>query len=144
MIRPGTPADAAGVMALMELLGRPPVAEDPGPQRDAYLEVLGAPGSVVLVAEDGGALVGAAAMVIRPRLNWGSPEAWLSDLCVRADARGRGIGRALVAACVDRARAAGCHLLRLDAGHRRAEAHRLYESLGFTHAGRDYQLPLVP
>jgi GNAT superfamily N-acetyltransferase len=131
-------------MALMALLGRPRVADDPRPQRDAYLEVLEAPGSVVLVAEDGGALVGAAAMVIRPRLNWGSPEAWLSDLCVREDLRGRGLGRALVGACVDRASAAGCHLLRLDAGHRRLEAHRLYESLGFVHVGRDYQLPLGP
>jgi GNAT superfamily N-acetyltransferase len=129
---------------MVALLGRPPVADDPEPQLRAYLEVLGAPGSHVLIAELDGAPAGVAAVLIRARLNWASPEAWLSDLYVAEPARGRGVGRALVGECARLARGAGCHLLRLEAGHDRVEAHAMYESLGFRHSGRDYQLALSP
>jgi GNAT superfamily N-acetyltransferase len=129
---------------MIGLLGRPAPEDDPGPQRRAYLAVIGAPGSHVLLADLDGTPSGVAAMLVRPRLNWPTPEAWLSDLYVAVPARGRGVGRALVDACAGIAREAGCHLLRLEAGHGRREAHALYASLGFRHAGRDYQLALAP
>jgi GNAT superfamily N-acetyltransferase len=118
------------------------VAADPGPQRAVLLDLLRAPGTTVLVAEVDGEVAGVAVMAIRPRLNWVTPEAWLSDLYVSERRRRRGVARALVGECLTRARAAGCHVLRLEAGHGREEAHHLYESLGFRNAGRDYQLNL--
>ncbi len=51
---------------------------------------------------------------------------------VRADLRGQGIGRALMRWSVDRARERGCGLVQLTTDRRRTEAHRFYESLGFT------------
>lgn len=52
-------------------------------------------------------------------------------LAVAPDAQGRGVGRRLVEACVERARAAGRPGLGLYTRPFMAAAHRLYESLGF-------------
>ena len=92
-------------------------------------------GSVLLVAVEGDELLGTA--------TWcppGSParEVSTSDtqgefrtLSVAPHARGRGVGRALVAACVERARALGLTEVVLCSLDHMLPAHRLYESLGF-------------
>jgi ribosomal protein S18 acetylase RimI-like enzyme len=94
------------------------------------------------VAEIDGEVVGAASFWIRPRLNWTTPEAWIPDLIVSATQRRRGAARRLLDACAAEARARGCHVLRLESGPQRAAAHRLYESYGFRHFARAYELPL--
>jgi GNAT superfamily N-acetyltransferase len=58
-------------------------------------------------------------------------EAEFRMLAVRPDAQGRGIGRALTEACVDRARAQGFRALVLSTPAGAALPHRLYESMGF-------------
>ncbi|MGH8840005.1 MAG: GNAT family N-acetyltransferase [Jiangellaceae bacterium] len=58
-------------------------------------------------------------------------EAEFRMLAVRPDAQGRGIGRALAEACVDRARAQGFRALVLSTPAGAAVPHRLYESMGF-------------
>jgi GNAT superfamily N-acetyltransferase len=52
-------------------------------------------------------------------------------LAVRGDARGRGVGRALVQACIDRARADGRPAIGIVTRPFMTAAHRLYESFGF-------------
>jgi GNAT superfamily N-acetyltransferase len=52
-------------------------------------------------------------------------------LAVAPAARRRGLGRALVEACIGRARTGGARRLRLSTGPTMTDAHRLYESLGF-------------
>jgi ribosomal protein S18 acetylase RimI-like enzyme len=52
-------------------------------------------------------------------------------LAVAAEAQGRGVGRALVAACVARAREAGRPAIGIFTRPFMTAAHRLYESLGF-------------
>jgi ribosomal protein S18 acetylase RimI-like enzyme len=59
-------------------------------------------------------------------------DCWLEDLFVSADARGRGVGRALVDAAVERARARGCRRIQLDVNEQNGEALALYRSTGFT------------
>ncbi|GHA34120.1 N-acetyltransferase [Streptomyces tauricus] len=60
-------------------------------------------------------------------------EAEIRMLAVAKDARGRGVGTALVRACVDRARAtAGCGSVVLSTQRTMRSAHRIYERLGFT------------
>jgi ribosomal protein S18 acetylase RimI-like enzyme len=61
----------------------------------------------------------------------GPGEAELRMLAVDPPARGTGVGRALVAECLRRARAAGVRTLRLSTGRRMRVAHRLYQGLGF-------------
>ncbi|MBX6768591.1 MAG: GNAT family N-acetyltransferase, partial [Actinomadura rubrobrunea] len=52
-------------------------------------------------------------------------------LAVRERARGRGAGRALVEACLDRARAADLRGLRLVTQANMPAAQRMYERMGF-------------
>lgn len=59
-------------------------------------------------------------------------EAEMRMLAVSHAARGRGIGEALVCACVDRARATdGCARIVLSTQRTMRTAHRIYERLGF-------------
>jgi len=134
--------DADAVLALMEELGRPPVAADPSAQRAVFLVHLEREDAAVFVAESDGRIVGAASFWVRPRLNWTSPEAWIPDLIVSSPHRRRGAARRLLDACAAEARARGCHVLRLESGPQRAAAHRLYEAYGFRHFARAYELPL--
>jgi [ribosomal protein S18]-alanine N-acetyltransferase len=141
-VRLAQAGDADRVLELMELLTRPPVASDPGPQRDVFLQHLAADDACVFVAEEDGEIAGAASLWIRPRLNWTTPEGWIPDLFVDPRFRRRGAARALLDACATEGRRRGCHRLILESGHHRAEAHRLYESYGFDHFGRAYNFTL--
>jgi GNAT superfamily N-acetyltransferase len=66
----------------------------------------------------------------------------LEDLYVEEHARRSGLGRALVAGAIDRARERGARRIELDANERNDAAIALYESFGFTcddnpHGARD-------
>lgn len=95
-----------------------------------------AAGAEVLVAVDrGGAVLGGVAHVVAGSA-WaelaGDGEAEFRMLAVAPAARGRGVGGALVRACLDRARATeGCVRVRLSTQKSMLGAHRIYERLGF-------------
>lgn len=89
------------------------------------------PERLVLLALHERAVVGAAVCFIgystfaaKPRLN-------VHDLCVLAAHRGQGLGRRLLEAVLERARAAGCAAVSLEVRADNAIARRLYQSLGF-------------
>jgi len=63
-------------------------------------------------------------------------DCWLEDLFVSDDARGAGLGRALVDAAAERARARGCARVELDVSDGNPPALALYESAGFA-TGKD-------
>jgi ribosomal protein S18 acetylase RimI-like enzyme len=83
-------------------------------------------------------------------------EAVIRMLAVSSLTRGAGIGAALVGACLEAARAAGCTIVRLSSQENMTTAHRLYERLGFARTPsfdwepvpglmlRAYALPLTP
>lgn len=71
--------------------------------------------------------LGFSTFAARPLIN-------VHDLSVRPAWRGRGIGRALLAAVEAHGRAARCVKVTLEVGELNARARRLYESCGFTHA----------
>ena len=62
---------------------------------------------------------------------WDAEDCHVEDVFVRAEARGSGLGRALVQAAIDRARARGCRRLELDTAEENVPALGLYRSLGF-------------
>jgi ribosomal-protein-alanine N-acetyltransferase len=83
---------------------------------------------VALIAEDDGSALGFVFCVLGDR---GRRTAHVTDIYVRPEARGRGIGRALLAELVEPARAAGLEHVSLEVLVRNADARRLYERLGF-------------
>ena len=83
---------------------------------------------VALVAEDDGRPVGFLFCVLGDR---GRQTAHVTDLYVRPEARGRGIGRALLAEVVAPAHEAGLDHVSLEVLVRNTDARRLYERLGF-------------
>src|SRR3954470_12856540 len=89
----------------------------------------------LLVARDGGTVVGSVALVLAGEfgeITESDEEAAFRMLVVDPAARGRGVGELLVRACLDRARAAGKRRMVLSTDPRMTAAHRLYERLGFT------------
>lgn len=66
----------------------------------------------------------------------------LSKMAVAPAQRGRGIGRRLLAAAIERARALGASSLFLGSNRRLTAAVALYESAGFKHVPRDTVGPL--
>lgn len=75
--------------------------------------------------------VGFAQLRFRLSVWTGSEDAWLEDVFVDEAARGKGYGRILVTAAVERARSRGCGRIQLDANRDNEPAIRLYESIGF-------------
>lgn len=61
----------------------------------------------------------------------GTEDAWLEDAFVNEAARGKGHGRTLVTAAIQRARSRGCRRIQLDVNLDNGPALKLYESLGF-------------
>jgi putative acetyltransferase len=66
----------------------------------------------------------------------------LSKMAVSPADRGRGTGRLLMDAAIDRARALGASSIFLGSNRRLAPAVGLYESVGFQHVARDRIGPL--
>ena len=85
----------------------------------------------VLLARENGRIVGIAYVATILSAEHCGLVAWLEELYVMPSHRSRGIGTALIAAIIERARKAGIVAidLEIDAGHSRAES--LYRRLGF-------------
>lgn len=100
-----------------------------------------------LVAERGAAIVGSVMLFAPASDAYGGlagPPRWpeLRLLAVAPEARGHGVGEALVHACARRARAAGATTLGLHTSRSMRAAMRLYTRLGFVRAPEwDFQPP---
>ena len=93
---------------------------------------------LVAVDEDAGDTIGVLALHRFAALHDDADVALIMALVVGEKARGRGVGRRLVDAAVDTARAWGCTRMLVTTHVRRAEAHAFYEHLGFDFTGRRY------
>jgi GNAT superfamily N-acetyltransferase len=87
---------------------------------------------VLLAARDGG-VVGSV-QIVRASSGNGGHRAEIQRLAVRADVRGKGVGRALIEAAAARARADGLKLLWLTT-HADTGADAFYEAAGWTRVG---------
>jgi GNAT superfamily N-acetyltransferase len=101
------------------------------------------PHNELIVAEEDGEVVGTCQLTFIPGLSRGG--AWrmtIEAVRVRSDRRGGGIGRKLMAYALGLARDRGCRIAQLTTDKRRTDAHRFYESLGFTASHEGMKLPL--
>jgi len=96
------------------------------------------PRNELIVADQGGTVVGTCQLTFTPSLSRrGAERMTIEAVRVGAGLRGRGVGRAMMAWSLARARERGCGLAQLTTDRRRTDAHRFYTSLGFepSHVG---------
>lgn len=133
-VRDAEERDAPDIASLCAQLGYPTPAEAVMSRMDRLRDGK----ARVVVAVDGNRAVGLATIHIRHMINHEAPIGQLTLLVVDESARGRGVGRLLVAESEAWARARGCKRFVVTTALRRTEAHAFYERLGFTHTGRRY------
>jgi len=86
---------------------------------------------------------GLAVLRFRPAIWSNASECYLAELYVVPAQRGRGLGRALMEASLDEARARGADRIELGTSETDVAARRLYESLGFTNRERGPDGPIM-
>ncbi len=102
----------------------------PPPTAEELQAIVDSPATVLFAArESDGRILGSLTLVIF-RLPTGM-RAWIEDVVVDADTRGRGVGAALVEAAVARASQSGARTVDLTSRPSREDANRLYQRLGF-------------
>jgi ribosomal protein S18 acetylase RimI-like enzyme len=80
---------------------------------------------------EGGPVGGVCQLRYRLSVWSGLGDCWLEDLYVDGSARRAGLGRALVEASFERARARDCYRIELDVNEQNDDALAFYEALGF-------------
>jgi GNAT superfamily N-acetyltransferase len=132
-VREAVAADAAEVVRLLAQLGHPQPAGDPAARFADFLRQ----GERVLVAAlaqsaPGSSLTGAVTLHVMPVMHRAGPVGRLTAVIVDEGARGKGVGRALVAAAEVFLRERGCAMIEITSNKKRADAHAFYEGLGYT------------
>ena len=130
-------ARSEDLLQLTELLGlllaqEADFAPDREKQRRGLREIVSnASIGRIYVVREGAAIIAMASLLYTVSTAEGGRAAWLEDVVVRPDRRGRGIGRMLLERLVARARGDGVLRITLltDPGNERA--HALYRRLGF-------------
>ena len=88
---------------------------------------------LIVAALPDGEVVGTFQLTFTPSLSrGGSTRMTIEAVHVRSDLRGQGIGRQMMTWALSRGRERGCRLAQLTSDRKRLDAHRFYESLGFT------------
>ncbi|MEL6768715.1 MAG: GNAT family N-acetyltransferase [Pseudomonadota bacterium] len=140
-IREAVAADVPAIVALLadDALGQTREAPGDPAYAAAFEAMTRQDGNTYLVASaaDGGLLGCLQLTVIHGLSRRGMARAQIESVRIAAAARGSGLGRALMEAAIERARAAGCGLVQLTTDKTRDDARRFYEALGFeaTHEG---------
>jgi GNAT superfamily N-acetyltransferase len=145
-------ADEADLGRVVELLvlgavpGGPASAEDPDDlarYRTALRDIARSGGSV-LVAKSAGEVVGVCQLIVFRHLQaHGGLCAEVESMHVHPDHRNGGVGAALMAEAVARARGQGCYRIQLTSNTARPDAHRFYERLGFAPSHVGFKLRLT-
>jgi GNAT superfamily N-acetyltransferase len=133
-VRPATLADERTALYLIEELFEPPGSRPPGYRREraeaAFRHAVEQPEADVLLAVDGDRQLGLASVYVDVLTIRFGRRCWLEDLVVTASERGRGIGRRLLDAASEWARAHRCTHLGLVSAAARHDAHRFYVANG--------------
>jgi GNAT superfamily N-acetyltransferase len=133
-IRAARPEEADRLVGTYEWLFAPPGVRPAAWDADAASERLRATcrseRSEVLVADEGGDVVGICTVYLDIESVRFGQRAWVEDLAVHPDRRSRGIGTRLLDAAKAWARERGATHLELDSAAGRVDAHRFYEREG--------------
>jgi ribosomal protein S18 acetylase RimI-like enzyme len=124
---PGDQEVTDAIARLLPLLS----SSAPAPSGSEVDEIAASPATTLFVARDGvgGPIVGTLTLATF-RIPSGV-RAWIEDVIVSSEVRGRGCGEQLTHAALDAARAAGARTVELTSRPSRDAANRLYQRLGF-------------
>jgi GNAT superfamily N-acetyltransferase len=103
----------------------------PVPTMERLQALVADPAATLLVARDGDEIIGTATVIVYTTPFW--IKARLDEVVVDRSARGKGVGEAIVDACLDMARERGAQVAELQSGRgpAREVANRLYRRMGF-------------
>lgn len=104
-------------------------SSNPPPSAEALSNIVQSDASRLLVAEEDGQVIGSLTLVLF-RIPTGV-RAWIEDVVVDSDARGKGVGAALSTHAVDVAKKEGATTVDLTSRPSREAANRLYSRIGF-------------
>ena len=127
--------DIPRLLELYQQLSFNPVDYKKAPLEDCrkvLAKIAKVPGYSLLVAEEGGEVIGTTALAILPGMAHGSSSfAVVEYVVVDEKKRSKGIGKQLIEYCLARAKEVGCYKVMLTSDKRRDRAHKFYRSLGF-------------
>ncbi len=108
---------------------------------EAFQAITADPNHALYIVEKGGTAVASFQLSFIPGISRrGAWRGQIESVRVLPDARGQGIGEAMmrwaIAACKDR----GCGIVQLTSDQRRSDAHRFYERLGFAPSHTGFKL----
>ncbi|MEV6868397.1 GNAT family N-acetyltransferase [Streptosporangium subroseum] len=117
---------------------------DLGDEHRAAFDVIDAdPNNELIVAELDDEVVGTMQLTYIPGISRrGALRMQIEAVRVASDLRGQGLGGKMMEWALDRGRARGCALVQLTTDKSRKDAHRFYDSLGFTASHEGYKLAL--
>ncbi len=137
------------VPAIVAMLADDPLgaAREGDPSDERYLAAFDRidadPYDELIVAERDGKVIGTMHLTYLAGLSrLGAERCQIEAVRVAASSRGEGLGRRMIQWGIDRARARGCAMVQLTSDKSRADAHRFYDSLGFTASHEGYKLAL--
>jgi len=133
MIRPAVASDAPILSELLTELGYPCSPAEIPARLDAFARF---PQAVALVATNGyGEVVGLITSHIVSSIHDNDPVAWLRTLVVLEDARGAGVGSALVKHIEEWASSNGAKRLSVTSALHREDTHAFYEKRDYERTG---------
>ena len=131
-IRPATLSDAHAVVDLMAQLTEHAYGHVDSGVEDRFRTMLELPEYAILVAKDeDDRVIGLLSASQRRTLWHAGPFALIEELVVDEDVRRHGVGRALMQAALEWARAQGCSELEISTDQENADAQAFYRRLGF-------------
>ena len=104
---------------------------NPAPTKEQLESIVASDSSQILLAKADGVIIGSLTLVIF-HIPTGV-RAWIEDVVVDADARGKGVGEALNKFALAEAKRQGATTVDLTSRPSREAANRLYQRLGFVH-----------
>lgn len=138
-IRPATPGDLPGVLALHRQLNPGDPVLDLADAAPVWAALLGSGLTTPFVAEIEGRLVASCTLAIVPNLSRGArPYGVIENVVTDEGHRRTGLGRAVLEAALDKAWKADCYKVLLATGSRRESTLRFYQGVGFQRDAKTY------
>jgi len=137
-IEKATPADIPALSELLSALFSQEAEFTPNSEAQAkgLNQIIGNPEvGAVLVAREGGQVVGMVNLLFTVSTALGGQVALLEDMVVSSQARGAGVGSELLDQAISFARAQGCKRITLLTDRENESAQRFYDKKGFVVSG---------